>query len=83
MIQGDRSLLPWLSEFLNIKISNPRSLLHARTIAIPSLKYPILLYPLNDTHVHHLLTESGTKLVREPGARSGEWKKESREQGLL
>jgi hypothetical protein len=42
MIHGNRSPSPWLSEFLNIKIRNPRSLLpaprsplHARTIAIP------------------------------------------------
>jgi hypothetical protein len=29
MIHGNRSHLPWLSEFLNIKIRNPRSLLPA------------------------------------------------------
>jgi hypothetical protein len=29
MIHGNRSPSPWLSEFLNIKIRNPRSLLPA------------------------------------------------------
>jgi hypothetical protein len=36
MIHGNRSPSPWLSEFLNIKIKNPHSLLQAHAVAFPA-----------------------------------------------
>jgi hypothetical protein len=43
MIHGNRSPSPWLSEFLNIKIRNPRSLLPAPRSPLPARTIAILV----------------------------------------
>jgi hypothetical protein len=58
-----------LSEFLNIKIRNPRSLLHARTIAIPDFcKKPFRQCIMSFSLSKYLLGEYGIEASVIPGS---------------